>query len=555
MKKVKIHHRLPFSILMAVFFISSLLSAAVNFTDSNLPIVIINTNGQAIPDAYKIQAEMQIIDNGGNQRNYLTDTPNDYDGYIGIELRGSSSQMFPKKQFGVETWDADGNDIDVSLLGLPEEEDWILHAPYSDKTLMRNALAYHLSRKMGWYASRTRYCELILNGDYHGVYILMEKIKRDKNRVDIAKLNPDEISGDDLTGGYILKIDKWTGEDNDGWESAYPPYPGAWQKTSYQYHVPKASDIVPEQKNYIQNYITGFENLMRSNSWNDPESGYYSSVNFQSFADVFILGEISKNVDAFRLSAFMYKNKTSKDDRLTMGPIWDYNLAFANANYYKGWETQGFQLDYFFNNADFRAGDPFCAPFWWKSIRQDPVFLEAVAARWFDLRQTELHFASISAVIDSFALLLDESSQRNFQRWPVIGAYVWPNYFIGQSWAQEIDYMKGWIQLRLAWMDGELANYLGTSAPQLPQEMLLIQNYPNPFNGKTVIHGCFPLGERVTVGIFALDGTQLLKKSLQNVNTGEFSFIWNGEGHPSGLYFVKMTAGHRYKTRKILLLK
>jgi hypothetical protein len=554
MKKESMHRGFHFSALIIALFFRSILFAGVNFTDSNLPIVIVNTNGQTIPDPYKIQAEMQIIDNGPGQRNYLTDTPNDYDGYIGIELRGSSSQMFPKKQFGVETWDADGNDIDASLLGLPEEEDWILHAPYSDKTLMRNALAYHLSRKMGHYASRTRYCELILNGDYHGVYILMEKIKRDKNRVDIAKLNPDEISGDDLTGGYILKIDKWAGEGNDGWESPNPPYPSAWQKTTYQYHVPKPDRIAPQQKTYIQNYMADFENLMLSTAWNDSTNGYYNSVNFQSFVDVFILGEISKNVDAFRLSAFMYKDKTSKDDRLTMGPIWDYNLAFANANYYHGWKTEGFQLDVFFEDADFLAGDPFCAPFWWKSIRQDPVFLEAVAARWYELRQTELSLESISAVIDSFATLLNESQARNFQRWPVIGQYVWPNYFIGQSWAHEINYMKGWIQLRLAWLDEELSQYVSIQPHLPPASFQIVSVFPNPFNPVTQIHFYLAEAAEITIAIYSVTGKEVCRRSLPQLPSGGHHWQWNAASLPSGIYFLEMASSSDKAHRKLLLL-
>ena len=133
-----------------------------------LPQVFVNTNGQEIPDEPKIIAEMSIENKGE-----LT-----YEGFIGIEIRGQSSQMFPKKQYGFETRDSENEDLDVSLLGLPEEEDWILHAPYSDKSLIRNALIYDLSRDIGRYSSRLVFVELILNNIYDGLYILMEKLKK-----------------------------------------------------------------------------------------------------------------------------------------------------------------------------------------------------------------------------------------------------------------------------------------------------------------------------------------------------------------------------------------
>ena len=131
------------------------------FTSSNLPIVVINTNGQIIPDDHKITADMGIIYNGEGLRNNLTDPFNNYNGKIGIEIRGSSSQQFPKKQYSVETRDLSGNDISVSLLGFPEESDWILFAPYNDKSLMRDVLVYKIASQMGRYASRSKYCEVV----------------------------------------------------------------------------------------------------------------------------------------------------------------------------------------------------------------------------------------------------------------------------------------------------------------------------------------------------------------------------------------------------------
>ena len=148
-----------------------------NFTSSNLPIVVINTNGQAIQDDPRIVCDMGIIDNGFGNINSINDPFNDYNGKISIEYRGSSSQSFPKKAYALETQDAIGNNNNVSILGMPVENDWILYAPYTDKSLMRNFLTFYLGRRMNNYSPRTVYCELVVNGDYRGVYVLMEKIK------------------------------------------------------------------------------------------------------------------------------------------------------------------------------------------------------------------------------------------------------------------------------------------------------------------------------------------------------------------------------------------
>lgn len=450
---------------LSLILVNSLQAGDLAFESSNLPIVVIDTHGKAIPDDYRIVADMGIIYNGPGQRNYLHQPFNHFQGKIAIELRGSSSQMFPKKQYALETQTETGENLNVSLLGLPKENDWILNGPYSDKTLIRNVLIYQLSREIGQYASRTRFCELILNGDYRGVYILMEKIKRDKHRVNISKLNPDEIAGDDLTGGYIIKIDKTAGEEVDGWQSIFPPYPGALSRIYYQYHYPKPDEIVSQQKAYIQKWIFNFEKKLFANTFMDPDSGYYPLIDLKSFIDFFILNEISKNVDGYRLSSFMYKDRDSKDPKMHMGPIWDFNLGFGNANYYHGYQTSGWQV--FINyDSQFRDwNDPFMVPFWWEKMMSDSVFVKQIIQRYSELRQSTLSLDHVWGLIDSYVDTLSEAQQRNFERWPVLNQYVWPNYYIGQTWQDEINWMKNWIKERLQWMDSQLFDQVPPQAP------------------------------------------------------------------------------------------
>jgi hypothetical protein len=425
---------------------------AQNFTQSNLPIIIIETNGQTIPDEPKITVDMGIIWNGPGEINYVTDTFNNYNGVVGIELRGSSSQwFFPKKQYAVETRDQNGNNLNVSLLGLPSENDWILYAPYSDKTLMRNVLTYKLANDMGHYASRTVFCELVLNGDYKGVYVLMEKIKRDNNRVDITEMDDNDLAGDSLTGGYIIKIDKDEGAGNAGWASDYPPYPGAWMDVYYQYHYPKPEDIKYQQKQYIQQFVDDFETVMDGNNFNDPENGYQSIIDINSFTDFILINELTKNVDGYRISTFLHKDRDSKNGKLKAGPVWDFNITLGNADYYSGYDPEGWMV-----TSDYANYDGLPIHFWWKKLFPDPAFYQNCVLRWNVFRKTILHGDSINNFIEQTVQLLDEPQQRNFERWPILGEYIWPNYFIGDTYEEEVEFLKSWTADRIVWMDEQL---------------------------------------------------------------------------------------------------
>ena len=418
------------------------------FTSSNLPIVIINTNNQNILDSARIICDMGIIDNGFGNLNTIGDTFNGYDGKISIEYRGSSSQSFPKKPYGFETQDSLGNNNNVSLLGMPIENDWILYAPYMDKSLMRNFLTFDLGRKMGKYCSRTVYCELVINGDYQGVYILMEKIKRDKNRVDIAALDSDDLNGDSLTGGYIVKIDKFTGSGGGSWLSNFPNLGGG--STFIQYHYPEGATLHPLQKNYIENFVDSFEYALAGPNFNDSLIGYLKYIDVNSFIDLYIINELSRNVDGYRLSTYMYKDRDDNGGKLTMGPLWDYNLAFGNANFCNGGITSGWEID------DGGQGCAWNNPFWFERLLDDTNYVNKLKCRWEYLRDNSFHEDSIFNFIDSTALYIDHASQRNFQKWDILGTYVWPNYYVGNTYQDEINFLKNWIGDRLVWIDTNL---------------------------------------------------------------------------------------------------
>jgi hypothetical protein len=518
------------------------------FTSSHLPIMLIDTEGQTIPDEPKIHSLMRLIDNGTDELNHVSDPATGYDGHVGIEVRGATSQMFPKKQYAMETRDAEGENLNVELLGFPEENDWIVHAPYSDKSLIRNALVYTLYRKMGNYASRTRFFELMLNDEYRGVYLLLEKIKKDNARIDIATLNQDEIAGDDLTGGYIIKIDKSAGADNVDWYSAADQegYGGVW----YQYHYPGPRDIVPEQVAYIQNFMNEFEARFADDSYTDPVNGYYNHIDWEQFIDYAIIQEFAKNVDGFRLSSFIYKDKDSNDPRLHVGPPWDFNLAFGNADYYDGANPIGWYFDTNFQ------GDHWAIPFWWYLIWEDDTFRQAFNARWQALRQTILSESALEVTIDSLIADIGPAVERNFERWDILDQYVWPNPYIGGSYENEVEYLKDWIDARLVWMD---ANTTDVSV-WTPDEIAPLSVYPNPFNPNQTIQIQLDPGTQASIHIHDITGRLVRRLEGYAGGAGVLHLNWDGRDDQSqlmdsGVYVISVRSEFRQRAIKVTLLR
>jgi hypothetical protein len=533
------------------FLINAKLSANTQspqgFTSSNLPIIIINTNGQNIRDEVRIQADMGIIHNDNGQRNNVTDPYNHYDGKIGIEYRGSTSQSFPKKPFRIETTDAEGENNNVSLFGMPSENDWVLHNPYSDKSLIRNVLAYKISNDIGRYASKTQLCELVLNGEYQGVYVFMEKIKRDKNRVDIARLDLDDVAGDSLTGGYIIKVDKHDGEQVDGWNG---------DNVFYQYHYPAPDDILPEQKTYIRNFMIRFEHVMGTSNFDSPTIGYAKYIDMETLVDHFIINEVTRNIDAYRLSAYMYKDRDDNDPLLKFGPVWDFNLSFGNADYFDGWKADGWNLDHLI----VKTAHEFTPPFWWGIIRDTDDFKGRVYRRWMELRQGALRTDGLVNYISSLADTLHEAQIRNFNKWPVLGEDVWPNWFVANTYEEEIEFMQDWLTNRLNWMDDAIDEYKAMAVDfdepmSRPADYVLSQNYPNPFNPSTTIQFSTPVAGHITLVMYSSTGQEIDRLVDGFKPAGDHQVTWFADGFPSGVYLYQLKAGDIVQTKKLIKLK
>jgi hypothetical protein len=444
----------------------------VSFESSNLPIVKIYTKGQQILDDPKIDAHMGIIYNEDGVENNVIDSANNFYGTIGIEIRGQSTQLYPKKSFGFETRDSLGQNLNVSLLGMPEENDWILYAPYADKSLLRNVFTFEIAKKLKRYSSKTVLCELIINDEYQGIYVLMEKIKRDENRVDIAKLKVEETSGDDLTGGYIFKVDKIDPDYVEGYSgfksTPNPTYPNAMDIT-YQYVYPKAEDLAIEQNNYLKEYIIEAEKTLIHYNFSNPNEGYNKYLNTGSFVDFLLISELCKGVDKYRYSTYFHKKKESNGNEIFAGPIWDFNFAYANVDYWPfGLEAEGW-LYHQVESHDWSI------MFWWKRLMEDDFFESLVTSRWKELRQNEFSNENLAATFDSLANIVAHAQQRNYEKWPVLGSYVWPNYnWENNTYNDEVNYFSNWVFARLDWMDN---NMFGSEL--YPVALMEFVNYDN----------------------------------------------------------------------------
>ncbi|MEN6423836.1 MAG: CotH kinase family protein [Phycisphaerales bacterium] len=430
------------------------LGADIRSFSSPLAIGVVDTFGKGISRS-PVPAYVCFIDLAEGGRASMTGQT-DSSGAATINTRGKSSEGFPKHQYHLEMYDAQGDETDMEILGLPAESDWVLQGPYSDKSLIRNVLSYRWANEMGRYAPRTRLIEMFLNidnasvtmSDYVGVYVLMEKIKIGPNRVNVTELEPSDNVEPEVTGGYIIKKDKFDADDVSF---------GTSRGQSLIYQDPNGQDLTQQQRDWIHSYVNLFEAALYGASFTDPEIGYAKYIDVGSFIDNHILVELTKNIDGFRLSTYMHKDRNGK---LAMGPAWDYNLSLGNADYLTGWLPTG----WYFNQLG--DGD---YPYW-RRLFADPAFELAYADRWFALRRDLFATDRLIGMVEDYATLLDEPAARNFNRWRILGQYVWPNWYVAATFRDEIAWMQVWLASRLAWMDGQIASDFAPAPPVFGQQ-------------------------------------------------------------------------------------
>lgn len=475
--------------------------------NGNLPVILLNTFGQAVTRERDTSAAIHVTMPGADGRTRLSGAAS-FDGSALIHYRGFSSLRYLKRSYTVKLRDEATNKVDAPLLGLPKESEWVLYAPYADKTLVRNALGYELSSAMGHYAPRTRFAEVFVNesgtqttkANYMGVFLLVEKIKRGASRVDIAKLAKDDLAEPAITGGYIFKKDHEESANvgrpsMTGWGQLVPSYyfsgpgsfpadPAAWrfypiqgggrfkgghgfsssdgislkeragsissrQAGQFFMVVPDPDKIPEEQSAWLQRHLNEFETALYGDDFTDPRKGYPAYIDAASFIDYHLLVELTKNVDGYRFSTFYSKDRGGK---IRMEPVWDWDLAFGNANGKQGYKPESWYWPYL-DNTQYP---------WFRRLFEDPDFAQRYVDRFAQLRGGVFSTASLLARMDGLSSRLREAQARNFDRWPILDKEVWPNYYTGQTWDEELVWMRNFLRRRVAWMEQQFL-----AAPQL----------------------------------------------------------------------------------------
>lgn len=422
-----------------------ILSDSIANFSSNLPIMVIQQFDTLISPGDRTMSYMTLFDRPDAGR-YPIVGKEYTQGRIDINIRGSSSQTFPKKGYGFHLLEENGRNRKETLLGMPAEHNWILHGPYSDKTLLRNVLAYEISNEMGQYAPRTRLVELFLQdgegilgeSHYHGVYVLVERIKIAPGRIEIEELENYHNEGPEISGGYIFKKDRL----NEG-EAGFTTLRGS----HYAYDEPDERSITPHQSDYLISYLDSVETVLFGPDFKDPENGYAAFIDVPSFIDYHLLIEVCKEIDGFRLSTFFYKDRNGK---LVLGPLWDFNLSLGNSENLEGWKPEGWYYP-LISEYDYLNG-------WYNRLFQDEKFEQKYKQRYRHLRNSAFSTPRLLNKISSYADILSEAQVRNFNRWNTLGTYIWPNWFIGDTYQEEIDFMSNWLNDRLIWMDGQLGS-------------------------------------------------------------------------------------------------
>ncbi len=513
----------------------------VTLDSTNLPILFIDTDGQMIDREERITARMKIIWNGDGQVNYRDTLRHpgqniDYDGYIGLKYRGNSSfDSSDKKPYSIKLLETPleqgGAKRKEPLLGMGKDNDWALLAPYSDRSMIRDVLAFTLAKPYFDYTPTARHCELVLDNIYYGVYVLTERVTKGKRRLNLD--DPGD-SGDALTGGYQVQIDR----DNEPHIYLSKHHPTSewgeisWKYIHYQYKHPEFEEMSYQQRRYLQGRIDAMENALASAHYKDATTGYRRYLDVTSFIDYQLSTEFSHNVDGYRLSTNMYKRRDSIDARWKLA-LWDINLGFGNANYYDGSATDTWVYE---QNDIMAWQDDLLVPFWWERLMSDASYVDELKARWTQYRREFYSDEHVEAVVDSLydVLTCMGAEQRNSKAWPRWHQHLWPNEYVSTSIDDEFDYLRGWIADRLAYMDSEWLDYAGVSERSVADSHPAV--WPQPARTGHQLHVSTPGADHLR--LIATDGKIVAEATTE----GEICRLSLAGVRP-GLYVLESRGG------------
>lgn len=439
---------------------------------SNLPLLLLRNVDFAVPGAVTTQVtnvtcHAFLVEPGSNGETEVTG-PAVLSARCGMNVRGKSSSGFAKKPYALEFWSEEDNDEDFEVLGMPRESDWSLIGCYSyDRSYIFNAVAFELGRQLGQWAPDGRWVEVfwstnatinLASNQYAGLYYICEKIKLSGRRVDLPELDPWETALPECSGGYIIKIDQTTAdEDEFSWTTATT-------RMGVVLADPFKTNLVPQQIAYLTNYVQRFEDALNGTAFTNPATGYAAFIDVPTWIDHHWVNLLSKNPDSLRLSAYMFKDR---GERIAAGPLWDFDRCFSSYD-----SRSANAVEWFASGGT----DPWTYG-WWRRLFADPAFRQAHIDRWQELREDVFALTNLMTIIDGYANHVgSNAATRDYVRWG-----QWPSAAHGSTFPGEVAYLKTWLSNRVAWTDAQF-----TSRPVLsPAPGVVAAGTPFTLSGLT----------------------------------------------------------------------
>ena len=400
---------------------------------TNLPTVSIHTLNNQIPydKEHQIVSQLTIISEGGTK---LLSGPGT------TRERGNASRSFPKKPWRIKF------DEKQRVLDAPgKAKKWTLINNWGDKTLMRNLLAFELSKRLGMpYTPYGTAVDVLMNGEYKGTYQLCDQVQVHKNRVNITEMTKDDNDGEALTGGYLVEIDAYANKESVWFKSV--------NGNPVSVKSPDSDSITRQQRDYIQNHF------------NAMEYDIHRYLDKNTFLRHFLVGELSGNTDTY-WSVYMYKERG--DDTMYTGPVWDFDLAFENDG--RTYPVCS-KSDYIYRSGGSCTGKmkQFVDAFVLYSDESQAMLLDI----WDKARHSDLTEESLVAYIDKMEAELDQSQRLNYMRWDNLNQVVHQNPKIWGSYQAEVENVRRFVKERFKWMDRRLGyNYVPSGIQETVVDM------------------------------------------------------------------------------------
>jgi hypothetical protein len=373
---------------------------------TGLPIIYIATDGGVPIESKDDYVEGTVSLDGGRYNDNLSQV------IMKIRGRGNSTWGNPKKPFQMKL------DDKMEFLDMPTDKKWLFLAEYSDKTMLRNTIAFemgHISR-LDW-TPESSFAEVYLNEEYNGTYNITQKVEESDNRV---------VLGDT---GYLLEIDQLSRLDAD---DVY------FTTGDFLINIKEPNlEFDSVEYDFVKNLVNNFESVLHSSQFNDPVTGYVRFIDIDSFIDWYLISEITKNVDSKSFSSIFLN--VLPGEKIKMGPLWDFDLSFGNVDYADSQYSVGYWV----------KDHP-----WYARLFQDPEFVIKIRERFSYFRNNQNYILN---KIDEHANNLKWAQQENDNKWQTIGIYVWPNSVVLNSYDEEVEHLKNWYVERMNWLDGAFA--------------------------------------------------------------------------------------------------